>query len=121
MVDGVFIGTNTGQLLDSFDMERLELSRDGAPQRLTEAEAQLLKTLALHAHAPVERMSLSPDTADITGRATDTLNHFNLTLHACTADGVITPEEQTILDEQLSTATSLTQTATTRAQTIAAD
>lgn len=54
-----------------FDMERLELSRDGKPQRLTEAEAQLLKTLALHAHAPVERMSLSPDTADITGRAVD--------------------------------------------------
>ena len=55
----------------TFDMERLELTRDGAPQRLTEAEAQLLKTLALHAHAPVERMSLSPDTADITGRAVD--------------------------------------------------
>ncbi len=54
-----------------FDMERLELSRDGAPLRLTEAEAQLLKTLAIHAHAPVERMSLSPDTADITGRAVD--------------------------------------------------
>ena len=29
-----------------FDMERLELTRDGALQRLTEAEAQLLKTLA---------------------------------------------------------------------------
>ena len=54
-----------------FDMERLELTRNGASQRLTEAEAQLLKTLALHAHAPVERMSLSPDTADITGRAVD--------------------------------------------------
>ena len=54
-----------------FDMERLELTRDGKPQRLTEAEAQLLKTLATHAHAPVERMSLSPDTADITGRAVD--------------------------------------------------
>lgn len=54
-----------------FDMERMELTRDGAPMRLTEAEAQLLKTLALHAHAPVERMSLSPDTADITGRAVD--------------------------------------------------
>lgn len=27
MVDGVFIGTNTGQLLDSFDMERLEVLR----------------------------------------------------------------------------------------------
>ncbi|MDO9588308.1 MAG: response regulator transcription factor, partial [Brevundimonas sp.] len=54
-----------------FDMERLELSRDGKPQRLTEAEAQLLKTLAIHAHSAVERMSLSPDTADITGRAVD--------------------------------------------------
>ncbi len=54
-----------------FDMERLELTRDGKPQRLTEAEAQLLKTLATHAHSPVERMALSPDTADITGRAVD--------------------------------------------------
>lgn len=54
-----------------FDMERLELSKGGQPQRLTEAEAQLLKTLAIHAHAPVERMDLSPDTADITGRAVD--------------------------------------------------
>ena len=54
-----------------FDMERLELSKDGKPQRLTEAEAQMLKTLDIHAHAPVERMSLSPDTADITGRAVD--------------------------------------------------
>ena len=54
-----------------FDMERLELTRDGKPQRLTEAEAQLLKTLAINAHSPVERMSLSPDSADITGRAVD--------------------------------------------------
>ena len=54
-----------------FDMERLELTRDGALQRLTEAEAQLLKTLAIHAHSPVERMTLSPDTADVTGRAVD--------------------------------------------------
>ncbi|MFN9250583.1 MAG: response regulator, partial [Brevundimonas sp.] len=55
----------------SVDMERLELTRDGAPLRLPEAEAQLLKTLALNAHAPVERITLSPDTADITGRAVD--------------------------------------------------
>ena len=55
----------------TFDMERLELSIDGAPIRLTEAEAQLLRTLAINAHAPVERMDLSPDTADITGRAVD--------------------------------------------------
>ena len=54
-----------------FDLERLELSRDGTPVRLTEAEAQLLKTLALSAHAPVERMALAPDSADITGRAVD--------------------------------------------------
>ncbi|MNE31685.1 Transcriptional regulatory protein OmpR [compost metagenome] len=54
-----------------FDMERLELTRDGMLQRLTEAEAQLLKTLAIHAHSPVERMTLSPDTADVTGRAVD--------------------------------------------------
>ena len=54
-----------------FDMERLELMRDGKLQRLTEAEAQLLKTLAIHAQSAVERMSLSPDTADITGRAVD--------------------------------------------------
>ena len=54
-----------------FDMERLELTRDGTLQRLTEAEAQLLKTLAVNAHSPVERMNLSPDTADITGRAVD--------------------------------------------------
>ena len=68
-----------------FDMERLELTRDGAPLRLTEAEARALferfhrlegsdrvgGSLALSAHAPVERVSLSPDTADITGRAVD--------------------------------------------------
>ena len=36
-----------------------------------EAEAHLLKTLAIHAHSPVERMTLSPDTADVTGRAVD--------------------------------------------------
>src|SRR5690606_4103455 len=53
------------------DMERLERTRDGEPQRLTEAEAQLLKTLAIHAHSPVERITLSPDTAYITGRAVD--------------------------------------------------
>ena len=55
----------------TFDMERLELSRDGKPMRLTEAEAQLLKTLAIHAHSPVERIALASDTADITGRAVD--------------------------------------------------
>lgn len=55
----------------TFDLERIELTRDGAPLRLTEAEGQLLKTLAINAHAPVERMALASDTADITGRAVD--------------------------------------------------
>ena len=59
--------------------------------------------------------------AELTGRARDTLCNFNLTLRACTADGVITPEEQAILDEQLTTATSLTHHAQTRAQTLAAE
>lgn len=54
-----------------FDLERLELTRGGQPVRLTEAEAQLLKTLALRAHAPVERLALAPDTADASGRAVD--------------------------------------------------
>ncbi len=55
----------------SFDMDRAELSRDGQLLRLTEAEAQLLKTLATNAHMPVERIALASDTADITGRAVD--------------------------------------------------
>ena len=55
----------------SFDLERAELSRDGHIQRLTEAEAQLLKTLAVHAHMPVERIALASETADVTGRAVD--------------------------------------------------
>lgn len=59
--------------------------------------------------------------ADIAGRAREALHHFNLTLHACNADGVITPEEQAILDNELSAATSLTERAQTRAQTLAAE
>lgn len=66
------IGPKEVRLGDAtFNMERLELTRDGEPQRLTEAEAQLLKTLAQNAHAPVERVQLASDTADITGRAVD--------------------------------------------------
>jgi two-component system phosphate regulon response regulator OmpR len=55
----------------SFDLERSELSRDGAPVRLTEAEAQLLRTLALSAHAPVDRMALGPENPDSSGRSVD--------------------------------------------------
>jgi two-component system phosphate regulon response regulator OmpR len=55
----------------AFDLERGELTRDGAPVRLTEAEAALLRRLALSAHAPVERMDLARETADPSGRAVD--------------------------------------------------
>jgi two-component system phosphate regulon response regulator OmpR len=47
------------------------LFRDEALVRLTEAEAQLLRQLALAAHTPIDRMDLARDTADITGRAVD--------------------------------------------------
>jgi two-component system phosphate regulon response regulator OmpR len=54
-----------------FDLERAELTRLGAPVRLTESEGQLLKLLAQNAHAPVDRLDLARDTADSTGRAVD--------------------------------------------------
>jgi len=54
-----------------FDLDRAELSKGGAPVRLTEAEAQLLKLLANHAHAAVDRMDLARDSADGVGRAVD--------------------------------------------------
>ena len=55
----------------AFDLDRGELSREGEMIRLTEAEAQLLKVLALNAHAPVERLDLARGTAEATGRAVD--------------------------------------------------
>lgn len=55
----------------AFDLERGELSRDGAPVRLTEAEAQLLRRLAASAHMAVDRMELAREQADATGRAVD--------------------------------------------------
>lgn len=54
-----------------FDLERAELTRDGRLVRLTEAEAQLLRTLALSANAPVERHLLASGAADAAGRAVD--------------------------------------------------
>src|ERR1700761_4513688 len=54
-----------------FDLERAELTRQGAPVRLTESEGQLLRLLAQNAHAPVDRLDLARDTADSTGRAVD--------------------------------------------------
>jgi two-component system, OmpR family, phosphate regulon response regulator OmpR len=55
----------------SFDLERSELSKNGGLLRLTEAEAQLLKFLAERANVPVDRMDLSKDSVDTTGRAVD--------------------------------------------------
>jgi two-component system phosphate regulon response regulator OmpR len=54
-----------------FDLDRSELTRQGAPVRLTESEGQLLRLLAQNAHAPVDRLDLARDTADSTGRAVD--------------------------------------------------
>ena len=55
----------------NFDIERGELTRDGAPIRLTEAEIELMRRLAQSANAPVDRLELARDTADVTGRAVD--------------------------------------------------
>jgi two-component system phosphate regulon response regulator OmpR len=55
-----------------FDLDRAELTRDGAPVRLTEGEAALLKRLALSANRPVERIELMREEDDeSTGRAVD--------------------------------------------------
>ncbi len=55
----------------AFDIERGELTRNGAQIRLTEAEIELMRRLAKSANAPVDRLELARDTADITGRAVD--------------------------------------------------
>jgi two-component system phosphate regulon response regulator OmpR len=54
-----------------FDPERGELFRGGAPVRLTEAEARLLRRLAANAHTAVDRLDLARETADPSGRAVD--------------------------------------------------
>ncbi len=54
-----------------FDLERGELSCDGAPVRLTEAEVILLKRLARSPHEPVDRLELARETVDPSGRAVD--------------------------------------------------
>jgi len=55
----------------AFEPERGELTRDGEPIRLTEAEVALMRRLARAAHEPVDRLELARDTADATGRAVD--------------------------------------------------
>ena len=57
--------------LCQFDPERGELSRAGAPVRLTEAEARLMRRLASNAHTAVDRLDLARETADPSGRAVD--------------------------------------------------
>ena len=55
----------------AFDPDRGELSCEGEPIRITEAEVALLRHLALTPHEPVERMELARDTVDPSGRAVD--------------------------------------------------
>lgn len=53
-----------------FDLARGELSRDGEIVRITEAEGQLLRTLALALGEPVDRYDLAAE-GDAGGRAVD--------------------------------------------------
>ncbi|HCT27941.1 MAG TPA: DNA-binding response regulator [Stenotrophomonas sp.] len=55
----------------AFEPERGELTRQGEPIRLTEAEVALLRRLAKVAHEAVDRLELARDTVDATGRAVD--------------------------------------------------
>ncbi len=54
-----------------FDPVRGELTRDGAPVRLTESEIQLLRALARSAHGAVDRFDLGGGSGDASGRAVD--------------------------------------------------
>ena len=62
----------------TFDLERAELTRDGALIRLTESEAAILRALAQNAHAAVDRWDLArpgesdaADSSDARLRAVD--------------------------------------------------
>jgi len=55
----------------AFDPERGELTVDGAPVRLTEAEVALLRLLARTPHEAVDRLDLANGTVDPSGRAVD--------------------------------------------------
>ena len=54
-----------------FDMGRGELTADGAPVRLTEAETHLLRQLALAANGAVDRLELARGGLEAGGRAVD--------------------------------------------------
>jgi two-component system phosphate regulon response regulator OmpR len=55
----------------AFDPDRGELTCDGEPMRLTEAEVALLRQLARTPHEPVERLELASGAVDPSGRAVD--------------------------------------------------
>ncbi|MEO8115555.1 MAG: response regulator transcription factor [Phenylobacterium sp.] len=55
----------------AFDPDRGELTSDGEPVRLTEAEVALLRQLARTPHEPVDRLELARGTVDPSGRAVD--------------------------------------------------
>ena len=54
-----------------FDAGRGELTSNGAPVKLTEAEVALLRRLARSPHEPVDRLELARETVDPSGRAVD--------------------------------------------------
>lgn len=54
-----------------FDPGRGELTREGEPVRLTEAEVALLRQLARTPHEPVDRLELARASVDPSGRAVD--------------------------------------------------
>jgi two-component system phosphate regulon response regulator OmpR len=54
-----------------FDPDRGELTQDGEPIKLTEAEVALLRQLARTPDEPVERLELARGTVDPSGRAVD--------------------------------------------------
>jgi len=55
----------------TFDATRGELACDGEIVRLTEGEVVLLRRLARSPHEPVDRLELTHDTVDPSGRAVD--------------------------------------------------
>jgi two-component system phosphate regulon response regulator OmpR len=55
----------------TFDPDRGELTVDGEPVRLTEAEVALMRELARTPHEPVDRMLLAKGASDPSGRAVD--------------------------------------------------
>jgi two-component system phosphate regulon response regulator OmpR len=55
----------------AFDPDRGELTCEGEPVRLTEAEVALMRHLARTPHEPVDRLELATGSSDPSGRAVD--------------------------------------------------